>query len=83
MMPAPRDLWVLFLITADEPLNGELDLMSADWRPLGECLAREPATRRTAALKWALVREPDRDAIIKGIAAFKRGDPRPMAYPPS
>jgi hypothetical protein len=68
MMPTPDDCYAIAKLQAAQPLNGELAVMSPEWRPLGDCLASVPAKRRRKTLEVALLLRPDRDAIAKAIS---------------
>jgi hypothetical protein len=77
MMPTPLDCYAIAKLEANQALNGELALMSSEWRPLGDYLDRLPSKRRSAALEAALLLRPDRDAIIKAIADIDPTRPPP------
>jgi hypothetical protein len=81
MKPTLDDAYAIAKLEANQPLNGELARMSAEWRPLGDYLATLPASgkRRHKAREIALLARPDRDAIIKAIADVDPLGPRPTA----
>jgi hypothetical protein len=79
MKPTPDDTYAIAKLLANQTLNGELDLMSDQWRPLGDRLASLDAGRRTDALETALLLQCDRDAIMKAIGDVNVGEPPPAA----
>jgi hypothetical protein len=67
--PTLTDYWVLAKLLAAQPvtINGELDLMSPAWRPLGDRLVGLPHGERGAHLESALLMRPDGAMIEQGI----------------
>jgi hypothetical protein len=77
MTPPPYDARVLSRVMSGQPVNGELAGMSEAFRPLAEKLLGLPAGERSAALEWALMMHPNKDAIE---AAIINADP--LGLPP-
>ncbi len=77
MTIAPPDAWALARIVADQPVNGELAVMSAAWRPLADRLASSAPADRQTILDGFLTGRPDQAAILRAIA-----DQDPTGPPP-
>jgi hypothetical protein len=77
MSISPYDAWVLARLLAGETLDGELANVSESWRPLTEALNNLEADARNPCFQWAILRERDRDGLIKAVGDVGSDDPPP------
>jgi hypothetical protein len=75
------DAWVIGRLLSGADVNGELETVSAPFRPLADSLAGQSADCRQTAWHWALLLRPDADALIKSVAAVDPSGPPPEADP--
>ena len=82
MMISPFDAWALARLLADQPLNGELAALPEPWRAMAEHLNGLNAKARKAALDAMLAARPDRDELVKALAAVDPLSPAPAITSP-
>jgi hypothetical protein len=76
MMPTGLDCWVLARVIANQPLNGELDLMSDAWRAVAERLESVDPEYRREAFNVVAGISTDSAGIIRAVAdADPKGPP--------
>jgi AAA domain len=80
-MTTPTDAWVLSRLLADQPLNGEIDLLSGVHRAMAGYLGSLPLAGRPAAVDAMLALQSDRDAIITALANADPLGPMPVVQP--
>jgi hypothetical protein len=78
-MTIPFNAWVTRRILCDQPLNGELDLMSGPWKGIAAYLLGIPATDRQTALDGMLAITPRGDELFKAMLAVDPLGPAPVA----
>ena len=76
-MTAPFDAWVLRRLLSDQPLNGEIDLLSGVHKAIASYLANIPLQGRQPAWDAMLAVTPGRDELIKAVAAVDPLGPAP------
>jgi hypothetical protein len=77
MKPTTGDLWNISALLFGKALNGELEAMSAEFRPLGDLLASLPLDERQKAFAAAMAARRDRDDIIRAMADVDPTQPMP------
>jgi hypothetical protein len=82
-MILPPDAWVLARLVANQALNGEVAALPESLRPMGEHLAPLKPKDRPAAWKAMLAARPDRDELVKVMAAIDPLGPAPQPQPPA
>ena len=75
------DAWVFARVLSDQPVNGKLDAMSDDWRPLAETLVAVPLEGRQSDLECFLAGRPDANTIVNAVADIDPLGPAPEADP--
>ena len=75
------DNWVFARLLADQPVNGEIALMSDPIRPLASLLATMKPDQRLCGFQGATVLRPDHQAIQKAVADCDPMGPVPIQQP--
>src|SRR5262245_23267074 len=77
----PADCWILGRILADQPINGELSLLSDPFRPIVDHLLGLAPDARSAPWGGFLCGRPDGGELIKAIADIDVNAPIPPVEP--
>jgi hypothetical protein len=72
------DSWVIARLLADQPVNGELALVSDPIRPLAELMVSMKHPERICAWQGALASRPDHQAVRKAVADADPDGPAPV-----
>jgi hypothetical protein len=64
----PYEARVIAGVLVGGTLDGELAVMSEPWRSLAAKLNEQPTDDRNACFHWAILLDPNRDALIKAVA---------------
>jgi hypothetical protein len=75
---SPRNAWRLGRLLYGQDLNGELDSIPGDFRPIADYLTSRPVEDRLAAWSCFLFGRGDRDTIIKVMASVDPLGPPPV-----
>ena len=77
MMLPPLDAWIISRRLAGEPINGELAVVSPEFKPLVERLEATPLEGRQNAFDCFLAGQSDRDDIVLALANVDPMGPAP------